>query len=639
MTNLEQLKKETNEITNSLRELKNNVSLSEIEKKDKVESLKTRAESMKQKIQNEIHSLESKTDDISKKKKEKAEALLSSFTEITTLYASIIEKWTTNVPSTTSQPETESKGVFWKASDWVWEQWSDVWSKEKREKESWKNLLRTTWFVATWVWAVALAYKWIKKLFWWGKDKEEKKEDDEKTENKSEKEEKWFWDRPFGKFLKWAGTVLWIWSGVYYVGHGFYTGNWHPRDLFDWEKWRKLTFDEAMNYCKSTIVNDNKEESASYGIELQYHEDTSEIEAYGQRIKINKNSRRIEWLEVWFTKYEHLIDTAIVIAYLKKYYAWRCSTEAPFKINGGFEWDIEINPWSGDEEVLDWTWNLWRTAGIWIATIGAIINTIHKWLPKSAIQNVLWIAAWYWAWQMIDQNNFMHEHMPELDDEAGKKALISYLHWMNCWKAERQSPDAISESPIKWRVAECMEEIQKENPEFKLWWVRQLNAVQDSVDKNKYRISAYGREIVAEVTWSEGNEEIKILSISWWHPTIEANMNKSGLSNIKLPLKEWIYMSCLIWFLLYNKDIVHKWVDYPRFSYTSRGLWFQEWVYFNNAKVISIDHDTRVLSKEKFESRMPTLFKEENRDKFIAFLNDWIIDKNNKNSIRENMTN
>ena len=90
MTNIEQLRKETNDITNSLKELKDNVSLSEVEKKNKAEDLKKQAETTKQKIQNEIHLLESKTDDESKRKKEEVEALLSSFTEITNLYATIL---------------------------------------------------------------------------------------------------------------------------------------------------------------------------------------------------------------------------------------------------------------------------------------------------------------------------------------------------------------------------------------------------------------------------------------------------------------------------------------------------------------------------------------------------------------------
>ena len=47
-------------------------------------------EKAKQKIQSEIDALKDKTDDASKKKKEEAETLLSTFNETLTLYTSIL---------------------------------------------------------------------------------------------------------------------------------------------------------------------------------------------------------------------------------------------------------------------------------------------------------------------------------------------------------------------------------------------------------------------------------------------------------------------------------------------------------------------------------------------------------------------
>ncbi len=90
MTNIEQLKKETDEIKKCLEELKNNVSLSEIDKKNKAEVLKAKAETTKQKIEKEIHSLKNKTDDESKQKREEAETLLNTFSETMSLYNSIL---------------------------------------------------------------------------------------------------------------------------------------------------------------------------------------------------------------------------------------------------------------------------------------------------------------------------------------------------------------------------------------------------------------------------------------------------------------------------------------------------------------------------------------------------------------------
>jgi hypothetical protein len=75
--------------------------------------LKAQAETTKQKIENEIHSLESKTDDESKKKKEEAEALLNTFNETMTLYTSILNsaesKPDQNKPETKEQGDTKEE--------------------------------------------------------------------------------------------------------------------------------------------------------------------------------------------------------------------------------------------------------------------------------------------------------------------------------------------------------------------------------------------------------------------------------------------------------------------------------------------------------------------------------------------------
>jgi len=224
--NIDQLKTEVDDIKKSLNELKNNVTLSESEKKNQAEALKTQADTTKQKIENEIKALEAATDDESKKKKEEAETLLKSFIDITSLYNSILNP-STAPASTPTQPKSEDKNVFVKAKDWVWDQWDDVRDKEKWKNETWSNILRTAWFVATWAWAIAIAYKWIKKLRKWAFSDDDEKEESEKSESKKEK--KWFWDRWYWKALKWTG----IWTWIYYVAHWLKTGRWSLSDFFN----------------------------------------------------------------------------------------------------------------------------------------------------------------------------------------------------------------------------------------------------------------------------------------------------------------------------------------------------------------------------------------------------------------------
>ena len=240
--NIDQLKTEIDDIKKSLNELKNNVSLSDIEKKNQADALKTKAETTRQKIENEIKALETASDSASKKKKDEAEALLNSLTDITNLYNSIINPTAAPTSAPTSTPAqaaaTEEKNIFGKAKDWIWDQWDAVWDKSKWERsaEWWKNLLRTAWFIATWAWAIALAYKWVKKLWNWAfSSDDEEDEDTEESESKSKskkkkKEKKSFWDRWYWKALKWTGIGTWI----YYVAHWLKTGRWSLEDFFNW---------------------------------------------------------------------------------------------------------------------------------------------------------------------------------------------------------------------------------------------------------------------------------------------------------------------------------------------------------------------------------------------------------------------
>ena len=206
MTNIEQLKKETDEIKKWLDELKNNVSLSEVEKKNKAETLKAQVETAKKKIQREIHSLEGKTDDESKKEKEEAETLLNSFNETMKLYASILNNWNTWLETSavvSSKVVKKEKWFFGKTWDWIWEQW------DKAKENPWKYVLGATGLVAAW-WAVKKVWNWIS----WDDD-ENKTENDEGFEIKSKKKKESFWKTGWGNFLKWTWITTAVWWWVY----------------------------------------------------------------------------------------------------------------------------------------------------------------------------------------------------------------------------------------------------------------------------------------------------------------------------------------------------------------------------------------------------------------------------------------
>ena len=215
MGNIEQLKKEVDEFKAQLDALKNNVSISEAEKKNKAEALKNQAETTKKKIEKEISELAEKTDNVSKKQKEEAEALLKSFEDMVNLQMSILNSSEKPKESTTPSSWNTAKEEKWtwgKTKDFVGEQRETVRNGEKWKEEPWKNLLRAVWFV----WTGAVVIAWAVSLWNWafGSKKKKAKESD----SESWEEEKSFWKTWFWKFLKWTG--IWVWVGTlwYWIG-------------------------------------------------------------------------------------------------------------------------------------------------------------------------------------------------------------------------------------------------------------------------------------------------------------------------------------------------------------------------------------------------------------------------------------
>ena len=222
--------------------------------------------------------------------------------------------------------------------------------------------------------------------------------------------------------------------------------------------------------------------------------------------------------------------------------------------------------------------------------------------------------------------------MPEIDSEFWMSSLCSYLNSMNCWQERNQTIDDITESPIKNDVWDCIDKIQNENPDLPaMWWRRDMDAIPDPNHPDRYTIKAWWRSIEAEVKGTD-EKTIKILWISWWNPTIKADTGKGEISEMTLPLSEWLYMCAVLWKLL--DEYHHKWNEYPRFEYTWRVVdeltsWFWIWgdatgLFFSDPWV-----DSLALSRERFEKNMPTLAKKWNGEKFLEFLNKGITDEFN----------
>ena len=256
MTNsVENLQNSVSDVQIQLAELKDNVELSAKEKKEKADSLKSTADNLLHQIESALEALRSSTDADAQEKIEKLETSKEVLQQISDLYTSILA----SLEAEEKEEKEEKwfwdsvKEKFWNAKDWVWIQWNDVRDKDKRKNDTGKNLLRTTWFVATGVWIWALIYSWCKRLF--GKEAREERRKNRKERREARRKAREerrkeiaklpFWERPIWKVIKWTG----IWTAAYLIIHWIHTWDWF-KDFF--KRWTKKTETavEQVNHYK-----------------------------------------------------------------------------------------------------------------------------------------------------------------------------------------------------------------------------------------------------------------------------------------------------------------------------------------------------------------------------------------------------
>lgn len=158
MGDIEQLKKNVDEIKNSLQALKDNVSISDEDKKNKVETIKVKAETIKENLKKEVNSLIDKADETSKENIEKAKAILSSLNEVIDLQINIKETSDKDNKKNNNDNKTNDKdneaadkdnevagSSKKKTSFWEWSIW-------KRLKRGWIAIATRLWLYTVKKW-------------------------------------------------------------------------------------------------------------------------------------------------------------------------------------------------------------------------------------------------------------------------------------------------------------------------------------------------------------------------------------------------------------------------------------------------------------------------------------------------------
>ena len=176
--------------------------------------------------------IEEKKLEIDKKKKETQE-LIKQARALADLEQDITI--TVSVRKELDDYENQLKDIQPKSS-WFWE----------KVKETWWNTLNRVkdhpWQTA----GLGLLVAWTIAIF---KRRKKKKEEGGATKDWEKKEKKGFWNKWYGKALKWT----WIWTWIYYFSHWLVTGRWNLKDFFNRDKKEKTDPKSLMEWYEKEI--------------------------------------------------------------------------------------------------------------------------------------------------------------------------------------------------------------------------------------------------------------------------------------------------------------------------------------------------------------------------------------------------
>ena len=640
-TTVEQLQSEVSDLEKLLNELKTKT-FSDAEREKKEKDAKSKAEKLKWQI--DKLSKQEWIDPKLAEEREKAKVLLESYEKTLGLKSSIEDKsseWSksdskenSNSPASTEKAQTstqtetenpaavwEEKWFFWKTWDWTKEQWNDVRSWDKRKEEPWTNLLRTTWFIATWVWAAALAYKWIKKLWnraFWDND-EDNSEEDEETETKSKKKKKKSsWETSWRKkWLLWAWWIAWtvLWWSVIYKNRPAIKAR------FKEKLWNGLTMEQSVVSATAEVRawHEIDEDIFRHNFEdwIQYDAQKKTIKSYWYETPIDPVWKKLVWLDnVVFSDYKELIHAANITNCLKSNYHNRCDSPEPFHPTNWWWWDLEITlaNWDQPEVISASDTNARAWIGwVWWAAVWWFLWAYCGSVPWALWWAAGWAAAGAIGWNYLDNNSSMWHTVSTI---ASWNNFQKYIYYLNIQKSAdgkslrpHENEQIRTDTPLKEAWKEVLNEI--------LWtysdnwddYNRNIDIKQDEKDPTHFTIESYNEKVPLVIEWltltSENKIDYgKIKSIKIWKYKEYDRWNGLDMdfSHDKDGLKEAIKVANLT-----NKirhDFRDKWGEQFPFGVKVYG-------YHRHLQIDDRGYRWRdVVYRETLSSKFPTLWQD-----------------------------
>ena len=497
---IDQLNSEVSDLDKLLKELKT-TTFSETERKKKELELKDKAD----KLQEQLDKLSSEQliDEQIKSLKYKGDVLLKSCADTLNLQDSIQNK-------KESINQSASTGVEAKEPE-----------EETKNRRS-KFPKRGKW--ALWaIWAT-VAWTWLYKKFFWKKKVEKEngwwKWDEEKESNKKEKWEKKESSSRWKKFFVW--TSLAAWTVVWWVE--LYKHRNRISSRCKEKLWLALSFDEAIQKVEAEVRNWKIDDNhfwvfkAHFEGWIKYDENTEEICSYWQKTKIEKNWKKLQWMEnVEFSSWEELIHAANIVNFAKRMLRWRGDSATPFWVtswwgdiafNCSAKWKQEFLSASNSNE---WSWILWTLWTIW----WWILWGYCAWAHWAAIWVAWWWTWWYALWAYIDNSSTAGRCCETISRGKNFDEFINYLNrqtdenWKSLWESAWEQHIDPNETPInpvvdnwkewsEWKWV--LEEIENTYWEDQSWR-RNLQIERDPSNPTEYKIKSYNHELKMIVEW------------------------------------------------------------------------------------------------------------------------------------------
>ena len=527
-------------------------------KKTKEQLASEKAKTTKLEITQKLDALKGLSDDKSKADVVKLEAMIKTLDSLAVLKTSVqappVGADASKAPEKKEEKPEEKKNRL--------KRQRDGFSDSTEENHGRKNAARIAWGI----WVGVLAWKWLKKLFGIGKNKEGSASNSEHKEG--------------GKSTSWRKRLV-GWGLLAAGGYGIFK-------LLKSREW--LSFDDALTQVKAELGTISESDDMSLrGGDIVYLDPVKQIKSYGLCTQIEKwdriTSKKIAGLDIKFSDNKQLIHAANLVNYIKHKYRWRCLADGPFhpgKITGDLY--VDIKDWNGttkEEEVIS----------------GGIFSTLSSICP--------------------DLLNGI------ITDRHNKDKFLAYLNKQWLWKEGSISAPDDHWDKIQKKMNEVYEEIKAKPSAFdpsgegKEGKERgQILTTPGNADKTEYTVKSRG----------DPPQEMKIKMQADTAGNITSGKIE-GFDTSFTDIKELLRTANLVNKLKQQYSVttpIHlkKPTDEAFYRTSSYGLfWWHAGIYADTSDIISLPPkvDTRVVKKETLEREFPTVLA--NKEKFVAYLN------------------